>query len=153
MYHNVLRVRNFQWISDKENTILPHSEFLPNFSGRTGRNCFFRVEKTVEKNAFFPLWKKLANPAILMQKYSNEGSVNYCTTHRFWQGFVLHLFKIWLTLATYLYILYTKSIQLTGYRIWISCSMSIVKYLQLCPFTEFSQKREKIHLYTLSFSW
>ena len=29
----------------------------------TGRNYFFRAEKTVEKTAFFPVWKKLANPA------------------------------------------------------------------------------------------
>ena len=34
-------------------------EFLPNFSGR---NCFFRTEKTVEKNAFFSALEETGEP-------------------------------------------------------------------------------------------
>ena len=63
LYHNVLIIGIFKWISRKENTIWPHFQFLPNFSGRNWKKLFLPGgENSGKKTQFFPLWKKLANP-------------------------------------------------------------------------------------------
>ena len=49
--------------------------FLQILVEETGRNCFFRAEKNMDKNMFFfPLWKKLVNPG-LCKKSLNMGPI------------------------------------------------------------------------------
>ena len=55
-------MRTFKWISCKENTILPHFEFLPNFSRRNPKRIVSSRRKILWKNFFFLALEEKGEP-------------------------------------------------------------------------------------------